>query len=113
MPGVKGDQQIAQFLLLAQCVDERILLNDYLSIYRHLLDLGRFLFLNPEHSRQDPLDWGSARRKAATYTQNNTNTEKTHRDMHASSGIRTHDPSVLAKTVYALDRTATVIGFVK
>jgi hypothetical protein len=32
-------------------------------------------------------------------------------DIRASSGIRTHDPSVLAraKTVYALDRAATVI----
>jgi hypothetical protein len=35
------------------------------------------------------LDGGSARRKAATYTQNNT-----HTDIHAFSGIRTHDPSV-------------------
>jgi hypothetical protein len=34
---------------------------------------------------------GSARRKAVTYTQNNTNT-----DIHASSGIRNHDPSVQA-----------------
>jgi hypothetical protein len=32
---------------------------------------------------------GSARRKAATHTQDNTHS-------HASSGIRTHDPSVLA-----------------
>jgi hypothetical protein len=28
--------------------------------------------------RNDSLDWGSARRQAATYTQNNTNTEYTH-----------------------------------
>jgi hypothetical protein len=35
------------------------------------------------------MDGGSARRKAATYTQNNTN-------IHASSGIQTHDPSVRA-----------------
>jgi hypothetical protein len=34
-----------------------------------------FQFLNPIHNRQDCLDGGSARRKAATYTQNNTNTE--------------------------------------
>jgi hypothetical protein len=34
-----------------------------------------FQFLNPIHSRQDSSDGGSARRKAATYTQNNTNTE--------------------------------------
>jgi hypothetical protein len=36
----------------------------------------------------------------------NTNT-----DIHASSGIRTHDPSVReGKRVHALDRAATVIG---
>jgi hypothetical protein len=34
-----------------------------------------FQFLNPKHSWLDSLDGGSARRKAATYTQNNTNTE--------------------------------------
>jgi hypothetical protein len=37
---------------------------------------------------------GSAGRKAATYIQNNTNKEQTHTDIHASSGIRTHDPIV-------------------
>jgi hypothetical protein len=34
-----------------------------------------FQFLNPIHSRQDTFDGGLARRKAATCTQNNTNTE--------------------------------------
>jgi hypothetical protein len=34
-----------------------------------------FQFLNPIYSRQYSLDGGSACRKAATYTQNNTNTE--------------------------------------
>jgi hypothetical protein len=34
-----------------------------------------FQFLNPTNSRYDYLDGGSARRKVATYTQNNTNTE--------------------------------------
>jgi hypothetical protein len=33
-----------------------------------------FQFLNSISSWQDSLDGGSARRKAATYTQNNTNT---------------------------------------
>jgi hypothetical protein len=43
--------------------------------------------------------------------QDNTNTEKTQADIHASSRIRTHDPSVwVAKTFRALDRGATVIG---
>jgi hypothetical protein len=34
-----------------------------------------FQFLDRIHSREDSLDEGSARRKASTYTQNNTNTE--------------------------------------
>jgi hypothetical protein len=40
------------------------------------------------------LDGGSVRREAATYIQNNTNTEETQTDIHASCGIRTHDSSV-------------------
>jgi hypothetical protein len=49
------------------------------------------------------MDGGSALRKAATYTQNNTN-------MSAPSGIGTHDPSVRAgEDCSCLDRTATVI----
>jgi hypothetical protein len=40
------------------------------------MDFGRFFdFFYLIHSRWDSLDGGSARRKAATYTQNNTNTE--------------------------------------
>jgi hypothetical protein len=39
---------------------------------------------------------GSARRKASTYTQNNTNTKLTHTDIHTLSGIRTHGPNVRA-----------------
>jgi hypothetical protein len=31
-------------------------------------------------------------------------------NIHALSGIRTHDPSVRAKTVHAVDRAATVTG---
>jgi hypothetical protein len=34
----------------------------------------------------------------------------TYTDIHVLSGIRSHDPSVRAKTVHALDRAATVIG---
>jgi hypothetical protein len=37
--------------------------------------LADFQFLNPIHSRQHSPDAGSTRRKAATYTQNNTNIE--------------------------------------
>jgi hypothetical protein len=39
---------------------------------------------------------GSARRKAATYTQNNTNTEYKHTGIHALIEIRIHDPSFRA-----------------
>jgi hypothetical protein len=38
----------------------------------------------------------SVHRKAATYTQNSTNTKYTHTDIHDSSGIRNYDPSVRA-----------------
>jgi hypothetical protein len=48
----------------------------HLCLYSLLLYLGRFFkFVNPIHSRQKSLDWGSARRKAAAYTQDNTYTE--------------------------------------
>jgi hypothetical protein len=44
-------------------------------------------------------------------TQYKTNTEEMRTDIHLSSGIRTHDPSVeLAKTFLDLYRAATVIG---
>jgi hypothetical protein len=65
-------------------------------LYSPSLDLGRFSFSWPLHRRHDSLKGGSASRKAATYTQNNTNTEYMQTDIHASSGIRTHDPSVWA-----------------
>jgi hypothetical protein len=49
---------------------------------------------------------GSARRKAATCTQNKTDT-----DIHGPTGIRTHDPRVHAgEMVNALDRAVTVNG---
>jgi hypothetical protein len=35
-----------------------------------------------------------SRRKAATYTQDNTNRMNAYTDIHALSRIRTHDPSV-------------------
>jgi hypothetical protein len=53
-----------------------------------------FQILKPIHSRQDSMDGESARRKVATFSQNHTNTGYTHTHIHASSGIRTHDPSV-------------------
>jgi hypothetical protein len=55
-----------------------------------------FQILYPIHSQWDSLDGRSSRRKASTNTQDNPNTEWTHTDNHASSGIRTHDLSVRA-----------------
>jgi hypothetical protein len=46
------------------------------------------------HSMSDSLDQWWAGRKTDTCTQDNANTEWTHTDIHASSGIPTHDPSV-------------------
>jgi hypothetical protein len=51
-------------------------------------------FHNPIQSRYDSLDGGSARRKAATYKQDSTNRINT--DIHATSEIRTYDPSIRA-----------------
>jgi hypothetical protein len=48
------------------------------------------------YRRQDSLDEWWARRKAATYTQENTNRINAHTDTHALSEIRTHDPSIRA-----------------
>jgi hypothetical protein len=85
----------------------------YVRLYSPLLDLGRFFsFLILYTVGRDSLDGGSARRKAATCTQIKTNTEWSHTDIDALSGIRTTIPAFeRAKTAYALDPAATVIGF--
>jgi hypothetical protein len=58
----------------------------YLSVALHpLWTLAAFSVSKYIHSQHDSLDGGSARRTAAICT---------HTDIHASSGIRTHDPSV-------------------
>lgn len=44
---------------------------------------------------QDSLGWGSARRKASAYTQDNTNTHN-RTDSNVSSGIRSHNSDVWA-----------------
>jgi hypothetical protein len=49
-------------------------------------------FLNLKDSRQDSFDGGSARHKTATYTGQHKHRINT--NIHALSGIRTHDPSV-------------------
>jgi hypothetical protein len=53
-----------------------------------------FQFLDLLHCRWNSLDGGSGRHKAATCTQDSTNVEQTQTDIHASSAIQTHDPSV-------------------
>jgi hypothetical protein len=70
-----------------------------------------FQFLNRTQSRQDSLDWGSARRKVSTYTRNNTNKINAHTDIQGSGGIETRDLSFeQTKRVHALDCAATVEG---
>jgi hypothetical protein len=74
------------------------------SVYRSAASVGPwppFQFLNPIHSRQDSLDGGSARRRAATYTQ--------------TSMLRVElEPTIpvfeVVTTVHALDPAPTVIG---
>jgi hypothetical protein len=54
----------------------RMLSLSVLWLYGHLLDLCCFFqFIDLMYSPKDSLDGGSARRKAVTYTQDNTNTE--------------------------------------
>jgi hypothetical protein len=56
--------------------------------------LAAFQFPDPVHSQYDPLDEGSALRKAATHPQDITATEYTHWDIYASNGIGTQDHSI-------------------
>jgi hypothetical protein len=73
--------------------------------------LVTFQFLNPIHSRYDPLNGGSASHKAATYTQNNTKANKGPQISMPPLGSEATIPVFeQAKTVHALDRAATVIG---
>jgi hypothetical protein len=71
-----------------------------------LLGLERIQFLDPIHSRYDPLDGESARRKASTYTQN-----KRKQTSMPRVGFKSTTPVLeLARTVHAADRAATGIG---
>jgi hypothetical protein len=80
----------------------------YLWLYSPLLGLGGFFsFLIFLRSRYDSLDGGSARRKAATCTQDSTQIQNKHR--HPSLDWDSNPRPQRAKTVHALDRTATVI----
>jgi hypothetical protein len=59
------------------------------------------------HSRYDSFEGGSAGRKAATYTQNNTDTQTS----MSRVGLEPPIPAFeRAKTVYALDHAATAIA---
>jgi hypothetical protein len=81
--------------------------------YSFLLGLRRLLQFFWPYTQLDSLDGGSARHKAAIYTQNNTNTEKTHIIQTPMPWVgfeRTIPSSERAKTVHVLDRAAIVIG---
>jgi hypothetical protein len=73
-------------------------------------------FLEPIHRREESLGEWSARLKAATYTQNNTSTEKTH-IMQTSIPWVGLEPTIPAfdreKTIHVLDRATTLIGSFK
>jgi hypothetical protein len=84
-------------IYLSVCLSVCLSIHPCLWLYSLLLGPWPFFsFLIFLHRRWDSLDGRSSRRKAATYTQDNTNTEYTHTDIHALSGIRTDDPSVWA-----------------
>jgi hypothetical protein len=58
------------------------------------------------------LDGGSACRKAATYTQNNTNTEKRTQTSMPRVGFEPRNPAFdREKTIHDLDNAAAVIGY--
>jgi hypothetical protein len=67
--------------------------------FRNLKTLGRA-----------PLDEWSARRKGL-YLHRTTQHRNTKTNIHASSGIRTHDPSNQVAKTYALHRAAIGIGY--
>jgi uncharacterized protein YraI len=68
-----------------------------------------FQFLDLIHSRYGSLDGGSARRKAYTYTQNNTNAESRHK-IQTSMPCVGFESTIPALDQAAFDRVATVIG---
>jgi hypothetical protein len=80
-----------------------------LSIY---LSMVTFSVFNPIQSRQESLDGGSVRRKAAPYTQ--IEQHKQNKRIQTSMSWVGFEPTISAsertKTVHALDREATVTG---
>jgi hypothetical protein len=71
---------------------------NYLPTYLSMafVDLGRFFSFFICTQSAGLLGQGISPRKVAPYTYSNTNTEWTHTDIHDSSGILTHDPTVRA-----------------
>jgi hypothetical protein len=70
-------------------------------------------FRNPIETRgRTPLEEWSARRKCL-YLHRTTEHRNTKTNIHASIGIRTHDPSNQAAKTYALDHAATGTGKVR
>jgi hypothetical protein len=73
--------------------------------------LTAFSVFDPIHSRYDSLDGGSARRKAATYTEQYKHRINAHKTSMPRVGFEPMIPAFgRAKAVYALGRAATVIG---
>jgi hypothetical protein len=72
----------------------------------------RYRIYTDSSGRQDSLDGGSARRKAANYTQNNTNRINAHTQTSMPRvGFEHTIPAFQrAKTVPAIDRATTVPG---
>jgi hypothetical protein len=68
----------------------------YLLLYSLYHTIWRSSTIFTIYRRYDSWDRGATRRKAATYTQNNTNIEQTQTFIHTLSGIRTHDLSAPA-----------------
>jgi hypothetical protein len=72
-----------------------------------------FQFFGPIHSRKDSWHWGSETERPLPQAEHKQN-KHTNTDIHAQSGIRTHDPCVRAsdKTIHGLDRAATVMAHI-
>jgi hypothetical protein len=69
------------------------------------------LGFDPKQSQYDSFDVESARRKASTYTQDNTNQECTPQASMPRVGFQPMTLALeLGKTVHGLDRAATVYG---
>jgi hypothetical protein len=96
-----------QFLDRPACCPVIICPSIYLWLYSPYGPWPLFQLLNLMHSRYDSLDGGSALIKATAYTQNNKRTQTPMPWVGFEPTIPVFER---AKTVHALDRTATLIG---